>query len=394
MKFQVIRFPAPQWLAFLLISFMALSAWAQVPEPPAVAAESYLVMDVTAGQILAAKDIDKPVEPASLTKLMTTYLVFDALRNNKLTMEQTLTVSEEAWKTPGSRMFVEPNTQVPVEDLLKGLIVQSGNDAAVVLAEGLGGTVEHFVQLMNDQAQALGMKNTMYKNPDGLPDAEHLTTARDLATLAVRLLQDFPEYAHLHAMKSYRYPGTPEANATNRNRLLFVDPTVDGLKTGHTEAAGYCLVATAKREFPNVGERRILTVLLGAASDSIRTAESQKLLNWGYTAFDDVKLFDAGQVVATPRIWKGDVKELPLGSTTDIVVAVPTGSADKVRTEVARPEPLFAPFAQGETVATLKVSMGEQLLNEVPLVALEPVAEAGIFRRAWDAAWLWVRGWL
>lgn len=377
----------------LLVLLFSLSAWAQIPEPPGVAADAYLVMDVTAGQVLASKDIDKPVEPASLTKLMTTYLVFDALRAKKITLEQTLPVSEEAWKTPGSRMFVEPNTQVPVEDLLKGLIVQSGNDAAIVLAEGLGGTVDHFVQLMNDQAQALGMKNTTYKNPDGLPDAGHLTTARDLATLSVHLIQDFPEYAHYHAIKNYRYPGTPEANATNRNRLLFVDPTVDGLKTGHTDAAGYCLVATARREFPNVGERRMLTVVLGASSESVRTTESQKLLNWGYTAFDDVKLFDADAAVATPRVWKGSAKTLELGSKTPVIVAVPTGSADKIKTEVVRPEPLIAPFAEGETVATLKVSLGDAQLSEVPLVALQAVPEAGLFSRAWDALRLWVTGW-
>lgn len=384
---------APRFLLLLLTLLVSLGAWAQLPEPPGIAAESFLVMDVAADQVLAAKDIDKPVEPASLTKLMTTYLVFDALRAKKITLEQTLPVSEEAWKTPGSRMFVEPNTQVPVEDLLKGLVVQSGNDAAIVLAEGIGGTVEHFVQLMNDQAKALGMNHTTYKNPDGLPDAGHLTTARDLATLSVHLLKDFPEYAHYHAIKNYRYPGTPEANATNRNRLLFIDPTVDGLKTGHTEAAGYCLVATAKRESPNVGERRILTVMLGAASESLRTTESQKLLNWGYTAFDDVKLFDAGEAVTEPRVWKGDAKTLELGSDKPIVVAVPSGSADKVKTEVARPDPLIAPFAKGETVGTLKVSLGGEPLVEVPLVALQDVAEAGLFRRAWDAARLWVTGW-
>lgn len=382
-----------RFLSLLLVCLLSLTAWAQIPEPPGVAAEAYLVMDVTAGQVLAAKDIDKPVEPASLTKLMTTYLVFDALRAKKITLEQTLPVSEEAWKTPGSRMFVEPNTQVPVEDLLKGLVVQSGNDAAIVLAEGIGGTVDRFVQLMNDQAAALGMKNTTYKNPDGLPDAGHLTTARDLATLSVHLLQDFPEYAHYHAIKSYRYPGTPEANATNRNRLLFIDPTVDGLKTGHTDAAGYCLVATAKREFPSVGERRMLTVILGSTSESVRTTESQKLLNWGYTAFDDIKLFDAGAAVAAPRVWKGTAKVLELGSTAPIIVAVPSGSADKIKTEVVRPEPLIAPFAEGETVATLKVSLGEQELNAVPLVALQAVPEAGLFRRAWDALRLWVTGW-
>ena len=283
-------------------SFQAL---AQAPQPPEIAARTYMLVDVTANQILAAKDIDVPVEQASLTKLMTSYLVFDALRSKKLTLEQTLPVSVRAWKMPGSRMFIDPKMQVPVEDLIKGMVVQSGNDATVALAEGVGGTVERFVELMNAQAKALGMNATTYKNPEGLTEPGHLTTARDLATLSTRLMHDFPEYMHYDAMKFYRYPGTPASNGNNRNLLLFRDPTVDGLKTGHTDAAGYCLVATAKRDFPGVGSRRLLSVVLGAASENARANESQKLLNWGYTAFDAVKLFEAGQAVATPNVWKG-----------------------------------------------------------------------------------------
>ncbi len=237
----------------LLVLFLgcAPQVWAQAPamsQPPEIAARAYLLMDVTAGQILAAKDIDAPVEPASLTKLMTAYLVFDALKSKKLDLKQTLPVSVRAWKMPGSRMFIDPKMQVPVEDLVKGMIVQSGNDATVALAEGVGGSVERFVELMNTQARALGMKGTTYKNPEGLTEPGHTTTARDLATLATRLMTDFPEYIGYYAIKKYRYPGTPAANDTNRNTLLFRDPSVDGLKTGHTAAAGYCLVATARRE--------------------------------------------------------------------------------------------------------------------------------------------------
>ena len=381
----------PHALAALALCAAALTAHAQSPQPPEVAAKAYLVMDVSSGQILAGKDMDAPVEPASLTKLMTAYVVFDALRAKKITLTQTLPVSERAWKTPGSRMYIDPKMQVPVEDLIKGMIVQSGNDATVALAEGVAGTVERFVELMNDQAKALGLKNTHYTNVDGLPDPAHVTTARELALLSARLMQEFPEDAKYYAIKKYRYPGTPASNDTNRNTLLFRDPTVDGLKTGHTKAAGYCLVATAARDFPNLKGRRVVSVLLGATSDSARINESQKLLNWGYTAWDDVKLFDAGQPVATPRVWKGKASELKLGSATPIVVSVPAGTAAQVKTEIARPDPLIAPFKKGQTVATLKIKQGDQTLGEVPLVALDGVEESGFFGRAWDAMRLWIQ---
>ena len=380
-----------RFLGATLLAAASLASHAQAPQPPEIAAKSYLLVDVTAGQTLAAKDADSPVEPASLTKLMSAYLVFDALKAKKLTLTQTLPVSERAWKMPGSRMFIDPKMQVPVEDLIKGMIVQSGNDATVALAEGVGGSVERFVQLMNDQAKALGLKNTGYKNPEGLTEAGHTTTARDLATLATRLMHDFPEYVHYYTIKKYRYPGTPASNDSNRNLLLFRDPTVDGLKTGHTKAAGYCLVATAKRDFPNLQGRRLVSVVLGASSEAARANESQKLLNWGYTAYEAVKLFDAGKPVATPKVWKGKTNELKLGRNEPIVVAVPSGTAAQVKTEIARPEPLIAPFRQGQAVATLKVKQGEQPLAEVPLMALEPVEEAGFLGRAWDAMRLWIK---
>ncbi|WP_026435013.1 D-alanyl-D-alanine carboxypeptidase family protein [Acidovorax sp. JHL-9] len=369
----------------------AFGVHAQAPQPPEIAARTYLLVDVTANQVLAAKDIDAPVEQASLTKLMTGYLVFDALRAKKITLEQKLPVSVRAWKMPGSRMFIDPKMQVPVDDLLKGMIVQSGNDATVALAEGVGGTVENFVKLMNDQAQALGMKGTAYKNPEGLTEPGHTTTARDLATLATRLMKDFPEYMHYYATKQYSYPGTPASNGNNRNALLFRDPTVDGLKTGHTAAAGYCLVATSKREFPNVGQRRLLSIVLGAASENARANESQKLLNWGYTAFDAVKLFDAGQPVATPAVWKGTASTIRIGRSEAIVVAVPSGSAGKVTTQIVRQDPLVAPFTKGQAIGSLKVVLGEQPLVEVPLVALDGVEQAGILGRAWDAIRLWIK---
>ncbi|MGH8821805.1 MAG: D-alanyl-D-alanine carboxypeptidase family protein, partial [Rhodoferax sp.] len=332
--------------------------------PPAIAATAYVLVDVTSGQTLASQQGDERRDPASLTKLMTAYLVFDALRTKKITLTKTFPVSVRAWKMPGSRMFIDPKMQVPVEDLIKGLIVQSGNDAAMALAEGVGGTEEHFVQMMNDEAKALGMNSTTYKNPDGLPEPGHVTTARDLATLVVRLRRDFPEYAYFDSIKKYYYPGTPPSNATNRNGMLFRDPTVDGMKTGYTKEAGYCLIATAKREFPNVGSRRMLTIVLGTSSEHARVNESQKLLNWGYTAYDDIKLFDADQPVVTPSVWKGKESVLKLGRPQAIVVAVPAGTASKIKTQVARPD---------------------------PLVALDAVPQAGGLGRAWDALRLWIK---
>ncbi len=375
-----------------------------MPQPPEIAARSYLLLDVTANQMLAAKDIDSPVEPASLTKLMTAYLVFDALRAKKIDLQQTLPVSERAWRMPGSRMFIDPKMKVPVEDLIKGMIVQSGNDATIALAEGVGGTVERFVQLMNEQAKLLGMKSTGYRNPEGLTEAGHTTTARDLSILATRLMRDFPEYVHYYAIKKYRYAGTPAANDSNRNLLLFRDPSVDGLKTGHTEAAGYCLIATAQRNFPNLGKvgatpgspeaagpRRLLSIVLGTASEQARANESQKLLNWGYTAFEAVKLFEANQAVVTPGVWKGKSSQVGLGRPQAIVVAVPAGTATKLKTEVVRTDPLVAPFAKGQQLATLKVTAGEQSLVDVPLLALEAVDQAGVLGRAWDALRLWIK---
>jgi D-alanyl-D-alanine carboxypeptidase (penicillin-binding protein 5/6) len=369
----------------------AMVAQAQMPQAPNVSAKAYLLLDVTANQVLAAKDPDTVIEPASLTKLMTAYLVFDALKSRKLDLKQTLSVSERAWKMPGSRMFIDPKMKVPVEDLLKGMIVQLGNDATMALAEGVSGSADRFVQLMNEQAKVLGMKQTHYMNPEGLTVPGHTTTVRDLSILATRLMRDFPDYVPYYAIKKYRYPGTPAANESNRNLLLFRDPSVDGLKTGHTQAAGYCLVATAKRDFPNVGARRLLSIVVGTDSENARANESQKLLNWGYAAFDAVKLFEAGQAVITPAVWKGKSGELKLGSFQPLVVAVPAGSAAQVKTQVVRPEPLVAPVAKGQVVGKLQVLRGDQPLLDVPLVALEGVEQAGVMGRAWDAIRLWIK---
>jgi serine-type D-Ala-D-Ala carboxypeptidase (penicillin-binding protein 5/6) len=400
-----------------VLTALSISVAAQAPQAPEIAAKSYLLFDVTSNQMLAEKEIDSPIEQASLTKLMTAYLVFDALRNKKIDLKQTLPVSARAWKMPGSRMFIDPKMQVPVEDLIKGMIVQSGNDATMALAEGVGGTAERFVQLMNEQAKTLGMKGTSYKNPEGLTEAGHLTTARDLSILATRLMRDFPEYIPYYAIKKYHYAGTPATNDTNRNLLLFRDPTVDGLKTGHTDAAGYCLIATAKREFTSLGatppvatasspavaasapaaavattgSRRLLSIVLGAASENARANESQKLLNWGYTAFEAVKLFDANQPVSTPAVWKGKDATIKLGRAQPIIITVPAGSASRVKTQVVRPDPLVAPFAKSQPLGSLKVMVGEQTVADIPLMALEAVEQAGLLGRAWDSIRLWIK---
>ncbi|MBK7001024.1 MAG: D-alanyl-D-alanine carboxypeptidase [Rhodoferax sp.] len=391
---------------FAALTTLGFSALAQVPQPPEVAARAYLLLDVTANQILASKDVDMPVEPASLTKLMTAYLAFDALRSKKLDLKQALPVSERAWKMPGSRMFIDPKMQVPVEDLIKGMIVQSGNDATMALAEGVGGSAERFVQMMNDQAKALGMKSTSYKNPEGMTAPGHTTTARDLGILATRLMTDFPDYVAFYAIKKYRYPGTPAANDNNRNLLLFRDPTVDGLKTGYTQAAGYCMVATARRDFPalaNVplvdgaavagggGSRRLLSIVLGTANENARANESQKLLNWGYTAFEAFKLFDANQPVITPKVWKGAASTVKAGREQAIVIVLPQGSAAKLKTQVVRTDPLMAPITKGQKIGTLQVLSGDKTVAEVPLLALEAVEQAGVLGRAWDALRLWIR---
>ncbi len=368
-----------------------------MPAPPEVAARAYLLVDITTGQVLASKQPNTQVEPASLTKLMSAYLVFDAIKSGKLRLDQTLPVSERAWRMPGSRMFIDPKMQVPVEDLIKGMIVQSGNDATVALAEGVAGSVERFVELMNQQAKALGMNNSSFRNPEGLTVPGHITTASDLAILASRLMTDFPDFVPYYAIQRYRYPGTPAANDTNRNLLLFRDPSVDGLKTGHTNAAGYCLIATAKRAIPGLGEgaagqRRLLSVLLGASSEAVRASESQKLLNWGYASFDVVRLVMAGQPVATPPVWKGKSPTVKLGVPQGVVVAVPVGEGKRLGTEILRQDPLVAPLQQGQSIATLRVTQANGTeLARIPLQVLETVPQAGMFGRAWDALRLWLQ---
>lgn len=378
-------------LGLLGLVLAASPAGAQAPQPPEVAARSWLLLDVTTGQVLGAKDADLATEPASLTKLMTAYLVFQALKDGKLKLDQPLPISERAWRTGmngTSRSFLPLNSQVKVDDLLKGMIVQSGNDATVALAEGVGGSLEGFVEMMNRQAQAFGLKASSFKNPEGLSAPGHQSSARDLSILASRLVQDFPQSLPYYSLREYSYNGIKQGN---RNLLLYRDPTVDGLKTGYTDKAGYCLIATAKRSFPN-GERRLLSVVLGAGSAQIRANESQKLLNWGYASFDAVKIFDARQVAATVPVWKGRAAEAKLGAGEALYINLPKGQGDKLVTKIERPDPLIAPLVAGQRVGTIKVStQAGTVVAELPLVVLEPVELAGVFGRAWDALRLWIQ---
>jgi len=387
-------------LSILLVLSMTFAGMASAqPAPPEVAAKSYVLLDMTTNQTLAQRDADTSVDPASLTKLMTAYVVFAAIRDKKLTLEQALPVSKRAWserKGGGSLMFIDTTMTPKVDELLRGMIVQSGNDASVVLAEAVGGTVEEFVAMMNRQAQTFGLKNTAFKNVTGLTELGHKSTARDLATIAARIIRDFPEYFPYYSIKEYKYNNITQPN---RNLLLRRDPTVDGMKTGYTEAAGYCLLATAQREFPNLGpggngagKRRLLAVVLNTTSMEARASEAQKLLNWGYQAFDTMRLFDDGKPIVSPPIWKGQVNEAKLGAAGGVFVSVPKGEGGKLQSKVERTDPLVAPLQKGQRVGTIKVTtVGGAPVVDVPLVALEPVAEAGIFGRAWDALRLWIK---
>ncbi len=369
-----------------------VSALAQVPQPPEVAAKSYLLLEVGSHQVLAERQADARVDPASLTKLMTAWLAFDALRQGKLKLDQPLPVSTRAWtqrKGGGSLMFIDTTMTPKVDDLLTGMIAVSGNDAAVALAEGVGGTVEQFVAMMNRQAVAWGLTNTQFKNVTGLTEAGHQSTARDLAVIATHVLEDFPEYyAKYYSVKQYTYNNIRQ---DNRNMLLGRDPTVDGLKTGYTDAAGYCLIASAQREFPN-GKRRLLSVVLGATSRESRASESQKLLNWGYTGWDAVRLFEPGKAATSVPVWKGKSPLAALGVPGGVFVSVPKGEAGKVQTVIERTDPLVAPLAKGQRVGTLKVQGSNgAVIASVPLQVLEPVEAAGWFGRTWDSIRLWIK---
>ena len=373
-------------LSLLLMLWSVLPAQAQSgPQAPALAARSWLLLDFSSGQELAGVNTSERIEPASLTKLMTAYLSFAALKQGTLKLDQVVPVSERAWKAQGSRMFIDPKHPVKVEELLRGMIVQSGNDACVALAEAVAGSEEAFVQMMNREAQRLGLQNTQFRNSTGLPDPQHYSTARDLAVLAAALIRDFPDLYPLYSLKAYSYNNITQ---NNRNRLLWLDPQVDGVKTGHTEGAGYCLIASAKR-----GARRLLAVVLGTASDAVRAQEAQKLLNYGFQAYDGVKLYELNQTVSQLRVFKGAQNSVPVGFNSEFALSVPKGQAALIKVQLVSRQPLQAPVGLGQRVATLKVFLGKGEENtpwgEYPLVALEAVPVAGIFGRAWDTVRLW-----
>jgi len=314
---------------------------------------------------------------------MTAYLTFSALKAGTITPDQVVPVSERAWRMGGSRMFIEPNKPVTVNELLHGIIVQSGNDACVAISELIAGSEEAFTVLMNREAQRLGMNNTHFANSTGLPDPQLYTTARDLALLASAIVRDFPEYYTLYSTREYTYNNITQPN---RNRLLWLDPTVDGMKTGHTSTAGYCLVSTAER-----GPRRLISVVLGAASDNVRAQESLKLLNFGFQFYDTVKLYAANEALSQFRVWKGAANEVGVGFTNDFVMSLPKGQADKIQVELASEQPLVAPLQQGQAVGTLKLNLEGRLLGEYPVVALQDVPVAGFFGRLWDALVMWIK---
>ncbi len=382
-------------LAFLLAHVPP--AFAQTPAPPEIAAKQYFLIDLASNQVLAERDADSQAEPASLTKLMTAYVVFNALRDKKLSLEQKLPVSQRAWgerKGGGSLMFIDTTMTPTVSDLLRGMIVQSGNDASIALAEGVAGSVEAFVAMMNRQAQAWGMKNTQFKNVAGLTEPGHFSSARDVALVAAHIINDHPDYYPLYALRQFTFNNIKQ---DNRNMLLGRDPSIDGMKTGFTEAAGYCLVASAVRDTP-AGKRRLLTVVMGTSSREARAAESQKLLNWGWTAWDAVRLFEGGKPVATVPVWKGAKAEAklgaagPSGAAGALYVSVPKGEGDKLKTTIERTDPLLAPLTAGQRVGSIKISTaGGTAVTTVPLVVIEPVALAGFFGRTWDAIRLWVK---
>jgi serine-type D-Ala-D-Ala carboxypeptidase (penicillin-binding protein 5/6) len=350
---------------------------------PAVAAAAWVVVDTLSGQTLGGVNADARRDPASLTKLMTAYRVFGALRAKTITPSQTVNVSPRAWKAEGSRMFVDPRKPVTVDELLHGVIIQSGNDASIALAELIAGSEEEFVKQMNAEAARLGLANTHFVNVTGLSDPQHYSTAADIAKLTAALIRDYPEYYPIYSQKEFRYNNITQAN---RNRLLWTDPYIDGVKTGHTETAGWCLVASAKR-----GDRRLLSVVLGAGSDSARAAESQKLLNWGFQAYDTVQLYQSGKPVASVRVWKGAEKEVNAGFLADRYITLPKGKADKLAVTLETQEPLIAPVQSAQRVGMVKVALEGKPMAEFPLIALQEVAPANVFGRAWDTVRLWFK---
>jgi len=362
----------------LILSLFVGNAYAEVAPPPELAVKAYLLKDFNSNRVLAEQQSQNRVEPASLTKLMTAYLSFKALQAGQLKLDQTLPISEKAWRVEGSKMFVDTTMTVTVEELLHGMIIQSGNDASIALAEGIGGTEDAFAAKMNKEAARLGMKNTHFMNATGLPDAQHYTTAYDLSLLATALITDFPDqYKRLYSVKEYTYN---KITQPNRNRLLWLDPTVDGMKTGHTDSAGFCLISSAKR-----GEHRLISVVLGAANDNARATESQKLLNYGYQFFDTHMVYKAGTAITMQKVWKGSDSKVAATTFHDLYVTLPKGDYARVKANVIAQKSLMAPIAKGQQVATVQFTIDGKVVDEQKLLAAKEVKVAGIFGRLWDS---------
>ncbi|HSM69194.1 MAG TPA: D-alanyl-D-alanine carboxypeptidase family protein [Xanthomonadales bacterium] len=386
MKFKLI-----QLASFLCLSAATASAQTPVPPPgmpmpaaPQLGATSYLLIDYNSGKVLVEHEPDASVEPASITKIMTSYVVFQELASGNVALEDVVKISENAWRAIGSRMFLEPGMEVTVEELIKGLVIQSGNDASIALAEHLGGTEAAFAGVMNHNAQLLGMSGTHFTNATGLPDENHYTTARDVALLSIALIRDFPDYYRWYAEKEFTFNNIRQHN---RNNLLWRDPAVDGLKTGHTEAAGYCLAASAKRE-----GMRLVSVVMGSASEQSRVSESQSLLNYGFRFFETVQLYEAGQVLATGRVWKGEVEEVSMGLAEDLFITIPRGRYDDLQASLEVRPRLLAPLDVGQQVGRIRIELGDELVASRDLVTLEPVSPSGFFSRAMDGMRLWFGG--
>lgn len=360
---------------FFLNSFY-VNAAVPVPAPPQIAAKNYLLLDFDSGRILVEKGVDIQIEPASITKLMTAYVVYNELESGRLDMDELVTISEKSWRMGGSRMYLEVDSKVSVKLLLKGLIIQSGNDSSVALAEHVAGTEYAFVDLMNQYANKLGMEKTYYKNSTGWPHAEHLTTARDIATLTAALIREFPEHYSWYAEKVFTYNNIKQYN---RNKLLWRDNSVDGLKTGHTESAGYCLVASAKRS-----DMRLISVVLGAKSEKSRTTVSQSLLNYGFRFYETYKLYAAGEILNHSRVWKGEVNEIALGLSDDLHITIPRGSYKQLNALVDIDANIEAPVRKGEQLGVVRITLDDAELSSVPLIALQRVEEGNLFQIAKD----------
>lgn len=353
-----------------------------VPAAPQLGAKSYILVDFNSDRILVENNPDMRVEPASITKLMTAYVVFSELDQGNITLEDLVPVSERAWRTGGSRMFIDPSMQVSLEDLIRGMVIQSGNDASVALAEYVAGSEEAFASLMNHYGEQLGMTDTHFVNSTGLPDPDHYTTARDIAILSAATIRNFPDFYTWYSEKEFTFNGIRQHN---RNTLLWRDPAIDGLKTGHTEAAGYCLAASAIQD-----GMRLVSAVMGASSESSRASESQTLLNFGFRFYETVQLYQAGTELASARVWKGLSDEVTLGLMEPLFVTIPRGRYDELEAQVQIDPELSAPLEAGQLVGTINVQLGEELIASRDLVTLSAVEEAGFFGSSWDSMKLWM----